>query len=295
MFSKIQKRLALSLLFFSIAANAQNVHKQFEVTGLNNPESTIVDIKNSAIYVSNINGAATEKNNQGYISKINLDGKIISKKWITGLNAPKGLALFKGKLYVADIDDIVEIEIKTGKKTRHKAPEATFLNDLTVDKAGNVYASNTFGFSAIYKLAPKDDQATLWLKSQALNLPNGLLVKDKNLYAVTWGANPDPKTYATKIPGKLIKIALDDQSISDITQPFGNLDGIEPFHDGFLISDWLAGKLYYVGKNKSVQHLADLLKGSADIHFDEKTNRLYVPQLLDNKLTVYRVNFKPNN
>ncbi len=35
--------------------------------------------------------------------------------WVTGLNAPKGMALVKNTLWVADVDQMVAIDITEGK------------------------------------------------------------------------------------------------------------------------------------------------------------------------------------
>ena len=45
------------------------------------------------LYVSNITDHPFKKDGTGYISKIGLDGSIIEKKWVKGLNAPKGLTI----------------------------------------------------------------------------------------------------------------------------------------------------------------------------------------------------------
>ena len=69
------------------------------------PESVIYDSENDVLYVSNITDHPFKKDGTGYISKIGLDGSIIKKKWINKLNAPKGLTISKGKLYIADEDE----------------------------------------------------------------------------------------------------------------------------------------------------------------------------------------------
>ena len=40
---------------------------------------------------------------------------MLEREWATGLDAPKGMALANGQLYVADIDRLVEIDPATGK------------------------------------------------------------------------------------------------------------------------------------------------------------------------------------
>ena len=79
------------------------------------PESVIYDSKNDVLYVSNITDHPFKKDGTGYISKIGLDGTIIKKKWINKLNAPKGLTITNDKLYIADVDELVEVDIATAR------------------------------------------------------------------------------------------------------------------------------------------------------------------------------------
>ena len=170
---KMNELLVLLILTITLSTTAQNklpfqLEKDWELTDFENSESVALDSKNNVLYVSNSNDTSTEKNRNSYISKVSLDGKIIQRKWIEKLNAPKGFVVYKDKLYVTDIE--------TQKIKTFKAKDASFLNDITVDNKGNVYVSNTFGFSAIYKLPKKGKRKIeLWLKDENLHMPNGLL------------------------------------------------------------------------------------------------------------------------
>jgi len=108
---------AVILLCVSTNLFAQHsVTKLWETdTLLKVPESVLFDADNNVLYVSNINGTdGWAKDGNGSIGKIGLDGKIIAVDWVTGLNSPKGLGMYKGKLLAADIDEIVVIDIKKG-------------------------------------------------------------------------------------------------------------------------------------------------------------------------------------
>lgn len=286
--------ITLIVITLSLFANAQNdlpfqLEKDWELVGFENPESVVLDNEISMLYVSNVNGESTDKDGNGYISKVNLDGEIIQQKWITGLNAPKGLVLYKCKLYVTDIDEIVEIDIETGAVLKFKAEGATFLNDITIDRRGNVYASNTFGFSGIYKLPKKGKRKVeMWLKDEDLNMPNGLFVSKNKLFISSWGKDMDPATYETTTNGSLMSVDLKTKVIETLTPPVGNLDGLSETLHGFLLTDWLSGKLlYYANSTKTTTEILDLPKGSADSYFDKNTKALFVPLMLDNKLLKY--------
>jgi DNA-binding beta-propeller fold protein YncE len=100
-------------MVFMVNAMAQ------DSTGLAHPESVNSDGK--FLYVTNLGKAAapTVKDGDGSISKLSLDGKLITQS-ITGekLNAPKGTAVIKGVLYVADIDRIVGHAMRGERRKR---------------------------------------------------------------------------------------------------------------------------------------------------------------------------------
>lgn len=104
---------------------------------LRNPESVAYAPKQDVLFVSNINGIPTQKDQNGFISKVSSsNGSIIELNWVTGLNAPKGVAISNnnGTLYVSDITDLVEINIDNGKIIkRFNAPGSAFLNDVVSD------------------------------------------------------------------------------------------------------------------------------------------------------------------
>src|SRR5690606_22040468 len=70
-------------------------------------ESALYDPAADVVYVSNGNTKSGEKDNDGFISILNTDGTVRDLKWVEGgLDAPKGMALLNGKIYVTDIDAI---------------------------------------------------------------------------------------------------------------------------------------------------------------------------------------------
>jgi len=90
----------LSILFMSFAgilfAETQLIKLWETNADFKLPESVIYDKENDILYVSNMQGDPFTKDKNGFISKVDVDGKIIKLKWIEGLNAPKGLTISKG-------------------------------------------------------------------------------------------------------------------------------------------------------------------------------------------------------
>ncbi|MCK4312489.1 MAG: SMP-30/gluconolactonase/LRE family protein [Candidatus Cloacimonetes bacterium] len=283
------KKVILFFLFitYSLILHADyKLEKQWETDKiLKTPESVIYDQENDILYVSNINGKPSQKNGKGFISKVGLGGKIIELKWITGLNAPKGSAIFNGKLYIADIDQLVEIDIKKGKiLKKHKAKGAIFLNDVAVDNSGNVYVSDMYSQnSCIYKFDRKD--ISVWLKGKDISSPNGLFAEEDRLIVGNSG------------DGKLKAINFEDKSTSIVVDIGSSIDGIAKDEIGnYIISDWM-GKTSLIDKNGSVIELLNTTASginSADLTYIKNKNLVLIPTFSDNCIVAYKLIMEMN-
>ena len=274
--------LLLTLTLSNSAAAAPKL--LWEVKGLAQPESVVQDPATDSIYVSNIAGAIMQKDGNGFIAKLRPDGTFIAREWVKGLNAPTGMALHERALYVADVDELVEINVASGEIVkRHEAKGAIFLNDVAVDQDGTVYVSDT-PTNTIWRL--KDGIFEPWLANDALNGPNGLLVQGDKLIVASFGKLPDQG--APELGG-LVAVDLKDQSVSKLRgEPIGNLDGLQALEPGlYLVTDWAAGGLYRVDAKGKAERLIKLNKGSADfVYFPDKKTVL-VPIMLSNALVAY--------
>jgi hypothetical protein len=260
----------------------------WEAEGFKTPESVLAVPAEGIAYVSNVAGQPTDKDGNGFISKLSLaDGKVTAPEWVKGLDGPKGMALSDGKLYVADIDKLVEIDPKAGKiVTKYEAPGAVFLNDVTSDGQGNVYVSDS-STSTIWRLAA--GKLEKWLEGPELKFPNGLKVVGDKLIVAAWGA---PGTSAPKSePANLLAIDLADKKVSNLGDgtPVGNLDGLEPDGDGFLVTDWVAGKVFRIAKSGKADVLLTLKQGTADIGYVPSEKLLLVPLMMNDKVVAYRL------
>jgi hypothetical protein len=272
----------------SVCAAADAPTKVWEATGFETPESALPDTVAGIIYVSNVNGTPNGKDGNGYISKVSIDGKVTDAKWITGLDAPKGLALSGSRLFVADVDKLVEIDIAAGAiAAKHEAAGAKILNDVAAGPDGSIYASDWPG-NAIWKLS--GGKFEKWLESDQLKAPNGLLVENGNLIVAAWGEGMGAD-FSTKTPGNLLTVSLADKTIANLGdgKPVGNLDGLEPFDaESYLVSDWVAGKVFRIARTGAAKELLSLGQGSADIGYIPSTRTLIVPMMVDGKLAAYK-------
>src|SRR5262245_17508278 len=234
---------------------------------------------------ANIAGAIMQKDGNGFIARLKPDGAFIERQWVKGLNAPTGLALHDRTLYVADVDELIEINAASGEiLSRHAAKGAIFLRDVAVDQDGTVYASDT-PMNTIWRL--KDGVFEAWLANDALKGPNGLLVEGSKLIVASFGQLPEQGTPEL---GGLLAVDLKDQSVSTIrNDPIGNLDGLQSLEPGiFLVTDWAAGALYRVGAKGKHERLLKLNKGSADFVYLHDENALHLPIKLNNTLAAYK-------
>ena len=172
------------IFIFFISSPIYSLEIKWVVDGLNEPESAVFDKNSNSIYISNINGDPLNLDKNGYISKISVDGQILEKKWVTGLDAPKGMAIFKDYLFISDLNKIWKINILNKNKKKIPVNDAGFLNDVVADKNGIIYVSDMFK-NRIYKL--KNEDITIWKQSKLLDSPNGLLIEGNNLIIASWG------------------------------------------------------------------------------------------------------------
>lgn len=268
--------LFLAVMAASLTVNAQSLSAPLWVAkNLPVPESVLYDASSNLLYVSLIDGVGNVKDGKGGIAVLNTDGTVRSEDWVTGLNAPKGLARFKDKLYVADLTAVVTIDIKTGKIVHKLEIEgAVFLNDLTVDKKGTLYVSDT-RTNKVYRI--KNDKYSLYLDN--VSSANGLKWIKNNLYIL---ANTE-----------LWKVDV-NKKIDVIAKGFEKSgDGLEQLRNGdFLVTCW-AGLVYYVKPDGRITKMQDVVgsMNTADLGYNERENIIYIPTFNSNTVIAYRLNY----
>lgn len=271
------------------AASAAGPKLLWETKGLAQPESVTYDPVTDVLYVSNINGAVMQKDGNGFISRLRPDGTIIERIWAKGLNAPTGLALRDRKLYVADVDELVEINAASGRVTkRHKAKGAIFLNDVAIAEDGTVYATDT-PMNTIWRL--KDGTFEPWLANDDLNGPNGIIVQGDKLIVASFGKMPS-SGQEQELAG-LMTVSIEDQTVAPLGKgkPVGNLDGLQELEPGvYLVTDWAGGTLFRIDRKGKADQLINLNQGSADLMYFPDQNAVVIPMMLDNTLAAYALN-----
>lgn len=267
----------LLAIFFSRSTQAQQLEKAWETDQIfASPESVLYDHASGFIYVSSINGNSGDKDGNGFLSRLHADGTVRDLHWVKGLHAPKGMAADKGRLYVADIDHLVEIDILTGEIAgRYTSPDAVFLNDVAAAEDGTVYVSDSRA-NRIFRL--KDGKLELWLTHPDFSKTNGLLVRGRYLYA-----------------GSMVihRINRKNKRVKIIQKDCEGIDGLVETEKGELIfSNWF-GRIVLRKRNKLhvLLYTKEQQINTADIFYSPELKLLLVPTFLDNRVLAYRITY----
>ena len=270
-------RIILALLVLAFAASAHagshQLAKKWETEAqLKVPESVLFDAGRKVLYVSNIDGEPWDDDGKGSIAKVGLDGKIIAVDWISGLSAPKGMAMRGSRLYVGDLTNVVVIDIDKGAiAERIAVPGSEGLNDVAIDSDGVVYVSDT---KTKKVFAIKDGKSAPYLEN--LKGPNGLLFHAGALYL---------------LDGEGLYRVGKDRSLALLSDGMkGGVDGVENVTgNDFIVSCW-QGTVHYVKGDGTREVLLDTHEqkiNSADIGYDSKHRIVYVPTFFKNTVVAY--------
>lgn len=267
--------LIMLLISGSIKLNAQKLEKVWETKAeLKTPESVLFDEDRNLMYVANINGDASEKNGSGFISILNADGSEKEIQWVKGLNAPKGMAIYDGRLFVSDIDQLVEIDIKGGRiAKKYDAPGAVFLNDVAASSDGKIFVSDT-RTAKIHML--ENGKLSEWMSGSPLETPNGLFVEYGRLFI------GDKSIFQVDISTKNVKELIKDA---------GGVDGLEKTDKNeFVFSNW-PGRIFIHRNGKNIKLLDSTEEkiNTADLDYARKPNLVLVPTFFDNRIVAYRI------
>lgn len=266
----------IATIFLIINLPAQSFDLVWETEKVfKTPESALYDAERNQIYVSNINGKATAKDGNGFISILDTNGVVKKLRWISGMNAPKGMAIIDSLLYVTDIDRIVIIDINHAKIIKIvDVEDAVFLNDIEAISAENLVVSDT---RLNHLLIFDGNTARIWLKDDSLIAPNGLAFFKESLYVGT--------------KNNLLKIHPDLSTVKVHIEATGLIDGLIPLGmNKFVVSDW-AGRIMIADMNNKIvlQNTASQNIQAADLGFLPKEKIVLIPTFTDNRVIARRL------
>lgn len=274
----------LALFLFACAApqahapHAERIAVAWRLGGFAAPESAIMSADGAFFYVSNVNGAGTDKDGNGFISRVSTGGQLLQREWASGLNAPKGMFLVGDTLYVTDIDEVVAIDAASGAiRARTPIAGANFLNDITRAPDGTLLVTDSRGHR-IYAL--RDNVASVWLEGPLLESVNGLLPEPRRLIAATMTNNN----------GRLLAIDYQTRAITVLAEGVGRGDGIGALGQGRYIVSSVPGQMQVVGADGAVRTILDTTgeqRTLNDFHLEGAT--LYQAHMNSNEITAYTI------
>jgi sugar lactone lactonase YvrE len=260
------------------------------IIGFQGPESVRYDRDDDVYFVSNMKGAGSAKDNNGFINRIRASnpdsGSVLvqgGEKGVT-LNSPKGLAIHGDTLWAADIDVLRGFDKHSGAPlaTIDFAPlGAVQLNDIAVGPDGTLHITDTgiimspkgvihTGPDRIFVVGP-NAQISVAAEGFQLRRPNG----------ITW----DPV-------GKRWIVVSFDQFAGQIMQNpqgratpalirtregGGQLDGVEVLQDGaILFTSWADSSIHMLANGRDKPIIREVAV-PADIGVDTKRNYLLIP------------------
>lgn len=244
------------------------------------PESAAYDPGTDAFYISNYDGYNPSRGaGLQAISKLTPDGAVAAPQWVSGLNNPTGLAVWKNRLYAVERGGLVEVDIASAKVVNRTALKGAVMpNDVAVADNGDIFVSDSAG-NGIYKIA--GGQVEVWLKDPAISAPNGIHVLKGKLIV---GTNGD---------GCLKSVDLATKEISTLVNlGQGTIDGIASDRDGNLLVSHNEGRLFRVSADGRAAKILDTTAqrmNMADFAYDPVRNMVVFPTFTDSRVTAFRL------
>jgi len=252
------------------------------ITGFDVPECALYEPDSGTVYVSNIESKPDEywtDDARGYVAIVGDDNRLTAKRCVQSkpafiLNSPKGMCLLGDYLYFADNTRLIRCPA-AGGDSEVLASGFKKANDLATD-GESIWLSDTAA-GKVFCVSPNGEMREI----EAPASINGLTFFGEAMFGVSWDLH---EVYELDPSGKNPPEAF------GLAGHFKNLDGIEVLDDGtFIVSDFMGDAVYTISPDRTrVKKLIEI-PTPADIGLNRKDGLLYVPQFMENKLSVYRI------
>ncbi|MCA8951211.1 MAG: hypothetical protein KDE27_17015 [Planctomycetes bacterium] len=258
-----------------------------EPAGYDAPVAVLHDPDADVYLVANQNGAATVKNDNGYIARVQpavagngAAGDGMVRRWIAGgsagvtLHAPKGLALHGDTLWVADIDVVRAFDRAGGRRRGEVAiPGATDLWGCAAAPDGTIYVSDPgldadlrpTGTDAIWRIRPGGTAAEPLIRGPELGQPTALVARAAGVYVV---GHRDGAFYEVDVGGRRTAIAQ---------APHAALVGLVRTDAAYFATSRAGSCVYRFGRTGGIETLPDRLEQPGACGYDAARGRLLVP------------------
>ena len=254
----------------------------FTMGGFKSPDTVAVDPETGFIFVSNVNGRATQRDHNGVISLLEPEGKPIHMHFIRSgrgavdLSAPKGLAVVGPHLYVADLDQVLRFDKKTGRHLGTIDLSLLGARDLTgvAEGPGGVLYVSDARADMIFRIDPgQEDLAEVFARDKQLGHPTGLVydAAHRRLLVAGWKS------------GRLVFIDETGRIVPLMPERFGGLKGLRLDREGNLIfSAFVTGAIYRLKNYESLEVIRRNLVTPANLALAGHGRELFVPSYRGN-------------
>jgi len=258
---------------------------------LDAPEAAFWHPESRTWLVSNLGGGLSlARDGNGWLARYDEKGELLSARWVDGMDAPTGIASVGNLVYVADRGGVHEIDVKQAKRLRTIViPDSKFLNDVAAAPNGDLYVSD-FEANRIYRL-DRERKPEVWLEGDQLQNPNGLIVDGGHLIIATWGPMTDPKTFAVRHPGTILRADLKSKRLTPIGKgdPIASFDGVVKVGEHYFATDWPNGRLLRISKTGQVRQVLTGFHQLADLGYNPSRRTIAMPVMSDNRLILLQL------
>jgi hypothetical protein len=277
-----------------LTPNAESV-KTVAGVGFAGPENIVYDSVADVYLVSNIGGGGPARDDNGFVSRVAADGRVLDLRWIAGdrggveLHSPKGLAIRGDTLAVADIGAVRLFDRRSGAPLRSIALPGLVMNDVAFAPDGSLWITDTGPMRDTSKATPVDttrDCDAVWhvrpdgsVRAAArglwLDRPDGLVVDGRSVLVATFGANRLERVWPA-----------DGRRPSNVRElPAGRLDGLRRLADGsLLLTSWDAGAVWRLWGDDAPFRVLAGVTSPAGVAVDTRRHRLAVTSMQRNEL-----------
>lgn len=206
---------------------------------IKNPECVFYDNETETLFISNVNGGTLDLDGNGFISQFKINGEILNEKIVVDLNAPKGIYVKDGLIYITDINRLIIYDLlKEGRDTIFVFDNAESLNDIVVDDDGRIFISDFYA-DKVFEVNKQN------ISSLSIKKPNGLYIYNDFLYVGTFQKSTN---------GNIYRCSLNNSPIvfESFLTDFGYCDGLYVDEKILVISDFNSSLKIIDIKNKEV-------------------------------------------
>jgi len=230
---------------------------------------TVLPLPDDTLLVSNV--CVSKPIGEGFLTLISADGDVLDWRVVDNLEAPLGMALVDGLLYVVDNNQVKVFQWPGLDLQSTIALDTKVANDIAVSRDRTVYVTDTARHEVVV-ISPELEQSLLTGEARFKGA-NGIHIKDEDLY----------------VGGEYLwHVYLRDNTVTRIGPDWlADIDGIEMEADGTLQITPVAGPLVRLGAE--IEVLGGDGVSSANHGYSANLNLALIPTGYDNTVIAIKV------